>query len=66
MDMFGGIGPVFGPVIGAVVMSSLKEVLSTSIPHFHTIIFGILLALLMIWQPGGMIQVVGMGRKGAR
>jgi branched-chain amino acid transport system permease protein len=66
MAMFGGIGTVFGPVIGAVVMSSLKEVLSTSIPHFHTIIFGILLALLMIWQPGGMIQVVGMGRKGAR
>jgi branched-chain amino acid transport system permease protein len=58
MAVFGGMGTVFGPVIGAVLMSGLKEALSTSIPNFHTIIFGVLLVLLMIWQPGGMIEVV--------
>jgi branched-chain amino acid transport system permease protein len=58
MTMFGGIGTVFGPVIGAVLMSALKETLSTSIPHFHTFIFGVVLVLLMIWQPNGMIEIV--------
>lgn len=58
MTMFGGIGTVFGPVIGAVIMSGLKEALSTSIPHFHAIIFGVVLTVLMIWQPGGMIKIV--------
>jgi len=64
MAVFGGIGTAFGPVLGAVLMSGLKEVLSTSIPHFHTIIFGVLLVLLVIWQPGGMIEVIGaIGRR---
>ncbi len=58
MAVFGGIGTVFGPVIGAVLMSGLKELLSTTIPHFATIIFGVLLAVLIIWQPGGMIELL--------
>jgi branched-chain amino acid transport system permease protein len=58
MAMFGGFGTVVGPVLGAVVMSIVKELLSTSLPHFHPIIFGVLVIVLIIWCPGGIIQAV--------
>ena len=58
MAIFGGVGTVMGPVLGAVIMSVVKEGLSTSIPQFHTIVFGVLVLVLIIWCPGGVIQVV--------
>lgn len=57
MSVFGGVGTVFGPLLGAVFMSSLKEILSANIPYFHTIIFGLLVLILIIWCPGGMVQL---------
>ena len=63
MAVFGGAGTVFGPVLGAVVMSMLKEGLSTSIPQFHTIIFGVLVLVLIIWYPGGVIQAFDVIRR---
>jgi branched-chain amino acid transport system permease protein len=62
MAMFGGFGTVAGPVLGAIVMSVLKEILSTSLPHFHPIIFGVLVIVLMIWCPGGIIQAYDAAR----
>ena len=58
MAIFGGVGTVMGPVLGAVIMSVVKEGLSTSVPQFHAIIFGVLVLVLIIWCPGGLIQVV--------
>lgn len=63
MAIFGGVGTVMGPVLGAVIMSVVKEGLSTSIPQFHTIVFGVLVLVLIIWCPGGVIQVVNVLRR---
>ena len=57
MAVFGGIGTIWGPVLGSLIMSSIKEILSTTMPYFHTIIFGALVTILVIWCPGGMIQL---------
>jgi branched-chain amino acid transport system permease protein len=43
-------------VLGAVTMSLVSEILSTNLPRLHTIIFGALVIVLIIWCPGGMIQ----------
>ena len=63
MAIFGGVGTVMGPVLGAVIMSVVKEGLSTSLPQFHTIIFGVLVLGLIMWCPGGLIQVAGLLRR---
>jgi branched-chain amino acid transport system permease protein len=63
MTVFGGFGTVLGPVLGAVVMSGLKEVLSTSLPNIHPIVFGVLIVVLVLWCPGGIIQVAERLRK---
>jgi ABC-type branched-subunit amino acid transport system permease subunit len=44
-------------------MSTVKEVLSTSIPQFHTIIFGALVLVLIIWCPGGLVQAIEVLRR---
>ena len=63
MAIFGGVGTVIGPVLGAVVMSFVKEGLSSSIPQFHTIIFGVIVLVLIIWCPGGLMQIVDALRR---
>jgi branched-chain amino acid transport system permease protein len=62
MAVFGGFGTVMGPVLGAVVMSAAREYLSTTLPHFHVIIFGALVIVLVIWCPGGLIQAFDLLR----
>jgi branched-chain amino acid transport system permease protein len=57
MALFGGVGTVLGPVLGALVMTGLKEALSTSMPQFHTILFGVLVVGLVLWRPGGVIDL---------
>ncbi len=58
MAMFGGVGSLWGPVLGAVAMSLLKEGLSTTIPQLHAIIFGTLVIGLILWRPGGIVELV--------
>ena len=64
MAVFGGIGTVFGPLLGAVVMCVAKELLQTSVPHLHTIVFGALVVALILWRPGGVMQLLaGLRRR---
>lgn len=58
MAILGGMGTVFGPVIAAAFMSVLIEILSTNIPHFHNIIFGILVTIIIIISPRGMSELI--------
>lgn len=58
MAILGGMGTVFGPVIAAAFMSFLIEILSTNIPHFHNIIFGVLVTVLIINSPKGMMALI--------
>ncbi len=57
MAVFGGVGTVTGPVLGAIFICVVKEALSNSIPHVHPIVFGVLVLGLIIWRPGGLIEV---------
>ena len=57
MAVFGGVGRLWGPVMGAVAMSGLKEFLNTTVPQLHSIIFGGLVLVLMLWCPGGIIEL---------
>jgi len=58
MAILGGMGTVFGPVIAAAFMSVLIEILSTNIPHFHNIIFGTLVTIIIIISPKGMMEFI--------
>jgi branched-chain amino acid transport system permease protein len=56
--ILGGMGTVFGPVIASVFMTLLIEILSTNLPHFYNIIFGVLVTVVIIISPRGMNALI--------
>lgn len=58
MTMFGGQGTVWGPVLGAVVLTATGEALWARFPFLHTALFGALIVVILIAFPGGVIAIL--------
>ena len=54
----GGIGTLWGPVIGAALYVIIRQQLEISLPQAHQIIFGLLFILVVLMFPGGLVQAV--------
>lgn len=57
MVIMGGMGTLFGPVLGATAFLVLSEVLSSITIHWH-LIFGPLLILLVLYVRGGLTGLI--------
>ena len=67
MAMFGGKGTVIGPVLGAVLLYLVQEIVWVRFPFAHLIMFGIFLIVVARFMPGGMVGFFidrGWARKG--
>ncbi len=67
MAMLGGKGTVVGPIIGAVILYSIQEVVWVQLPQAHLIAFGIFLILVARFMPRGIVGFFidrGWARKG--
>jgi branched-chain amino acid transport system permease protein len=58
MSIVGGIGTLWGPVIGAIVYVLLREQVIAYRPQDHLFIFGFLLMFVMLFEPGGIVGAV--------
>ena len=54
MVVFGGIGTRWGPLLGAIILGILPEV-SRPIMEYRTLVYGVLLLLIMRFQPSGLV-----------
>ncbi|MBI2114255.1 MAG: branched-chain amino acid ABC transporter permease [candidate division NC10 bacterium] len=54
MVVFGGIGTLRGPIVGAILLGALPE-FSRPAMEYRTLLYGILLLLLMRYQPDGIL-----------
>jgi branched-chain amino acid transport system permease protein len=54
MVVFGGIGTLRGPIVGAIVLGALPEI-SRPAMEYRTLLYGLLLLLLMRYQPEGIL-----------
>jgi len=54
MVVFGGIGTLRGPIFGAIFLGALPEV-SRPVMEYRTLLYGVLLLLLMRYQPDGVL-----------
>ncbi len=56
--LIGGRGTILGPVLGALLLRPLNEMtriyLSGTLPGLHLVIFGLVLILVMLYQPRGI------------
>jgi branched-chain amino acid transport system permease protein len=67
MAVFGGPGTIFGPVIGALILSVIYEYLSSSISTAAALLFGIVIVLAVVFMPKGIIDLGrGIRRDGPR
>jgi branched-chain amino acid transport system permease protein len=58
MAVFGGAGTVFGPVLGAFVLSAISEVLASKITSLASIFFGLVIVTAIIFMPRGFADLV--------
>lgn len=58
MLAFGGIGTLFGPVLGAVVFTVIGEVL-VELGQLQVLVYGVLIIALFLWIPRGVIPTLG-------
>lgn len=61
MVLLGGVGTVFGPVVGAFTYLALEELLWRNLLEFHAGILGLMVVLLVLFLPGGMSEARGLG-----
>lgn len=54
MAFIGGVGTVFGPVVGAVIFLALEEFVWRNVLNFHAGILGIIIVALLVFMPGGL------------
>jgi branched-chain amino acid transport system permease protein len=67
MTLFGGPGTVFGPVIGALILSAVSEVLASQASSVAALFYGFVIVLAVIFMPRGLIDLVqGMRGTGLR
>jgi branched-chain amino acid transport system permease protein len=54
MSVIGGLGTVFGPILGAVVLVVLREFLLASYPDLYLGLYGLLLIFIILFEPLGL------------
>jgi len=58
MAIFGGMGQLYGPVIGAIIFAYLQEILITRFSELYMLIFGIILVAAILYLPNGLVGLV--------
>jgi branched-chain amino acid transport system permease protein len=58
MTMFGGIGTVTGPILGAVLLTSISEATWARLPEFHRGVYGALIIGVVLFMPGGIMNLL--------
>jgi branched-chain amino acid transport system permease protein len=58
MAVFGGPGTIFGPVLGAFVLSAISEILAAKVTSLASIFFGIVIIAAIVFMPRGFANLV--------
>jgi branched-chain amino acid transport system permease protein len=59
MPVIGGIGTVWGAVLGGVVFGMVEEQLVANFPQLHLLLYGSLLILIILVEPDGLAGLLG-------
>jgi branched-chain amino acid transport system permease protein len=58
MAIFGGMGQLYGPIIGAAIFTYLEEFLITRFPYYYMLIFGIIMVVAILYMPEGLVGLI--------
>jgi branched-chain amino acid transport system permease protein len=63
MALLGGVHSTVGPVIGALLLGVIAELLKLRIPYGHLVVYGVIIVLVILFMPNGLY---GLWKKGSR
>jgi branched-chain amino acid transport system permease protein len=63
MAIFGGMGQLYGPILGATVFSYLREILITRFPYYYMLLIGIILLVAILYLPNGLAGLIQKWQK---
>jgi branched-chain amino acid transport system permease protein len=55
--MLGGVGTVYGPIIGSALFVLMEETIWAQFLDYHQAILGIVIVLLIFFLPGGLLKL---------
>ena len=55
--LFGGVGTVLGPMLGAALLYTLYSAIGVSSPQYFQLIYGALIVALVLFLPGGVLSL---------
>ena len=58
MAVFGGMGQLYGPVIGAAIFAYTERTLRLEFSYYYMLAFGIILILVILFLPGGLVGLI--------
>ena len=58
MAVFGGMGTAVGPLLGALVLTSVSELLSTQLVSLAELFNGLIVILVVLFMPRGLAEVI--------
>jgi branched-chain amino acid transport system permease protein len=58
MAILGGVGTVWGPLVGGIVMTQISEALWAKFPQIYLMLFGGLLVALLLALPRGIVPAI--------
>ena len=56
--LFGGIGTIWGPLIGAMILTIVGEELLVHVPNLELALYGLIVILIVRGFPGGVVSLV--------
>jgi branched-chain amino acid transport system permease protein len=63
MALFGGVGKIYGPILGAGVLTLLSEVLLSRFPYYYMLLYGIIFIVIISFLPDGLVGFMRKWRK---
>ncbi|MBN9604733.1 MAG: branched-chain amino acid ABC transporter permease [Afipia felis] len=63
MAVFGGPGTIFGPIVGALSLSAISEVLSSEVTSIAGLFFGVVVVAAVVLMPRGLADIIRQFRK---
>lgn len=58
MAIFGGLGQLYGPIIGATIFAYLEELIITKFPYQYMLLFGSILVISVLYLPNGLVGLI--------
>jgi branched-chain amino acid transport system permease protein len=58
MAVFGGPGSVLGPVVGALILSAVSEVLASKVTSIASLFFGVVIVVAVVFMPRGLADLM--------